>query len=707
MSINKIIITSLSLLTMTFFSACGDEDSAFSGGDNYITSFQLKQGDITLNASISSDEIVITAPETLSLTGATANIILSENARIDPNPASITDWDTNKSFVVTAHNGTKSTYNYRVEHNIVSREGDVTLLTQEDVEEFAALNPSRINGSLTIGAVTGADSVYSLEPLSGIKSVVFNLVINPTYAGSSLKGLDNLQTIGSLQIGQVKRLKSADFPKLESVMTNLIINGAWVESVNFPELKTVDKGLQIQNTDYLINISFPKLQKVIENMTVQGSWSVNRLKTINFPSLEKIGGNLNLSLWTEVTKINLPLLKNVIAFSATSLPKMESLNAPKLESVMGDMVISACNLLTDMNFTSLKTISGSIRLENVIIENLDGLKSLTSIGNELFISNMSELKSSKGLKALKSVGGRIYISNWLKLEDDIEGLSSLSQVGGDIILYQIPFKKFTGFSLSQAKQISLFGDNLTTIQEIDLSNITLSGLQLTNILTPFTLKGKDVCDYNVSWGDCNFSKIEGFKEIKNLSYSMSTSTTMEAVLNVSKISNILSVSAYGLDKVSMPNLTEVGGIFDISSSPKAVELPLLKKVGKATIDASPMKKLSMPALQTVNGDYIISSGTYNADELAEIDMPALTTVNGILNISGFSSYYGNSKLKNLDGFPALKSVIGITVSYNSSLTDFKGLKNVLPSLVASNWKVSYNAYNPSYEDMLAGKYVKP
>lgn len=174
MNINKTGIILLSLLGTILFSACSDDDSDFNGGDSYITSFQLKQGDVTLSASISQTEIVITVPENLLLSGATANVLVSENANIEPNPVSVTDWDMDQTFIVTAYNGTKSTYSYRVERNVVSREGDVILLTQADVEEFATLGLSRINGSLTVGAATGADSVYSLKPLSGLKMALMS-----------------------------------------------------------------------------------------------------------------------------------------------------------------------------------------------------------------------------------------------------------------------------------------------------------------------------------------------------------------------------------------------------------------------------------------------------------------------------------------------------------------------------------------------------
>lgn len=41
------------------------------------------------------------------------------------------------------------------------------------------------------------------------------------------------------------------------------------------------------------------------------------------------------------------------------------------------------------------------------------------------------------------------------------------------------------------------------------------------------------------------------------------------------------------------------------------------------------------------------------------------------------------------------------------MTDFSGLKNALPSLSADKWNVSGNGYNPTWEQITAGEYVKP
>lgn len=703
MNLNRIGIILLSLLGIIFFSAC-DEDDNIKGSDNYINSFQLKQGDITLNASISNDLIVFSIPDNFSLTGATPILSLSENAIIDPRPETITDWNADRTFVVTSVNGEKNTYNYHVQRNASSLEGDIVLLTQEAVEEFAAFKLSQVNGNLTIGAATGTDSVRSLKSLSGLKTIGFGLNINPTYAGKNLEGFENIEKIGSLQIGEVKQLKNVDFPKLKSIMTDLNVVRGSVKYLNFPELKNIDKGLQIQYTDTLTSMSFPKLQSVVENLNIEASWSTNNLKAINFPSLEKVGGKVNVSQWQEVTEVKFPVLKNVTTLSVLSLAKGKTVSFPQLASVY-DITVVACNVLTDMDFSSLKTVSGNFRIENINIANMGGLKALTSVAGEFYASNLSGLKSSKEM-ALKSVGGRIYISSWPLLEDNIDGLSSLNQIGGDIIISQIPFKKFSGFSLTKANKISLYG-YVTTINEIDLRNVTMTGLELSNISSPFALKGKDVCNFDVTWSDCNIASLIGFKELKSLNFSINEDAITEATLNIEKVSNNLTFSTYYLQKASLPNLKEVGGQFNLSSPPKEIELPLLAKLGSGNLMVSSMKKFSLPALKTVEGNLTIISGNYNGDELEEISMPSLTTVNGTLDVSGYSDYYGNTKLKNLNGLSALKSVKGITVAYNASLSDFSGLKNILSSITASSWSVAYNGYNPTFQNMQDGKYVKP
>jgi len=711
MKMNKIKIALLSLLATVFICSCDKDDSPFSGSDNYISSFSLTQGGVTFNAEISLNSITISAPENLSLTGATANVVLSENAGISPNPATITDWDKEQTFVVTAFNGTQNIYQYKVDRHAISKDGDIVLLNQADVEALAALQLTQINGSLTIGAAAGADSVYSLAPLAGLKTIKYGLIINATYAGESLAGLENLVKVGAFQIAQNKKLKTVSLLKLKAVMSDLIVSQSLVRTLEFHELTNIDKGLQIITLDSLVQMNFPKLKNIVENLTLQGSWSVNKLQFIDFPALEKIGGNINISNWKEVTKVNLPLLGSTTAISVTSRPSLEKLSAPKLKTILGSTNISSNKLLTDLDLSTLQNIGGDFRLENCNeLKDLNGLKALVNVGGEMFINSLSELKNIQGLKALKSVGKRCYLSNWPLLEDEtLSGLANLNNVGGELTISQIPFKKFSGFALNKVTSLGIYGNGISSIEEIDVRNIEIENtLTIQNITTNYVLKGAVICNYSLNISASNLN-MEGFKEVKNFTYNMSVKQLDHQSAGIKKVTGDLSFNGYGFDKFSMPALEEVSGKFNLTASNgmQSVELPLLKKTGIATLDVAALPSFSLPALQLVDGNCSITTGRYQSDNLSNLQMPVLTTVNGTLSLSGYSSYYFNSKLTNLNGLAALKNVKGIALSWNTGLVDLTGLKNALSSFSASNWKVSDNGYNPTYQDMLEGKYVKP
>lgn len=703
---NNIKIFFMLLLTTLFIAGCSDDDSPFSGEDHYISSFHLQQGDITLKAAISADSIIITAPENLSLSGAIADVVLSENATIDPQISTIKEWDNNQDLTVTAYNGTKKTYHYTVKRGVVSRDGDIILLTQEDVETLAALGLSQINGSLTIGSSTGTDSVFSLVPLAGLKTIVFDLMINPTYAGVDLAGLENLERIGSLKIDQVKSLKTAEFTKLNTVISNLVVNQTMLRTLKFPELAKVDRSLQILSTDSLTAMEFPKLASVIEGMTIQAGWGENKLTSINFPSLAKVGGNINISQWKEVKSVNFPLLTSATAISVTSLTKMETFVAPKLQSVLGNFTFSYNLLLTTLDVSSLQKVSGGLRLENISIETLNGLKSLTSVDGEFFISDVKELKNIEGLKSLKSIGGRMYLSNWPALEDaTLQGLSSINNIGGEVIISQVPFKKFSGFALTKISSLGIYGNGLSSIEEIDVSKIEIEkSLTISTISTAFKLKGKDVFAGKLIV-DGSSLNLEGFKEVGDFSYNMSTKQNKTETVSIKKVNGDLTLNIYNFDTFSMPNLEEIGGKFNIAVSGKMeILFPALKKSGAMDVNVTPMDMVSFPSLQLVDGDCKIVTANY-LGSISEIKMPALKKITGILNLSGYSNWYANTNMTNLDGFSALTEVKGVKIEYNEALVNFAGLKNAVNSLTATEWSVSDNAYNPTFDDMKAGKWI--
>ena len=115
---------------ISLLAGCDDEDSAFSGSENYITSFSLKlQDGKTYAATITEDELTLSVPEGVSVQGAKAEVLCSELATITPDPSNITDWEGNQTLTVTSYNGKERTYHYSLSRTLIVGEGDVLLET--------------------------------------------------------------------------------------------------------------------------------------------------------------------------------------------------------------------------------------------------------------------------------------------------------------------------------------------------------------------------------------------------------------------------------------------------------------------------------------------------------------------------------------------------------------------------------------------------
>jgi len=409
----------LSIVILLIILAGCHKDNLFQGKDNDIASFQLKKNDLVLSASIIQDSIVIQAPGNVSLAGATATILLSEHARISPDPASVTDWEKTQQFTVTSYNGATRTYAYVFQRTLISKDGDITLTTQADVEALAKLGVNRINGSLTVGKTTGSDSVYTLEPLKGLRAITGDLILNPTFAGTDLKGLDSLTSVGAFLIGKdlsfyepgpPMNLKTLSLPHLKQVITNMVINGVGITTLDCPELTTIGLGLQVIYVDDLTKVEFPKLESVLQSITMQGNFMPNALQSVSFPALTSVGGDIYMVQWSNLEIVSFPALTSAGSFNILGETTLTTLAAPKLATIATNIDLSYNTSLTSLDLTALSRIGGSLRMENVSsLVNFDGLHNLTDIAGDLTIASNPLVKNLNALNKLKTVGGNLIL----------------------------------------------------------------------------------------------------------------------------------------------------------------------------------------------------------------------------------------------------------------------------------------------------------
>lgn len=200
---NKIYHFILFCFATLCLAACSDDDpevSGIDGKDHFISEFALTVDGITYQAMIVGDKITIEIPYNASLKGATVEYALCEGASINPNPSTIEDWENEWKFVVTSKMQDSKVYSYTYQYADIEQSGSVVLATQAEVDNFAKTGINKIEGSLTIGTADG-EEITNLDGLANLKQISNSLVINPSYKGADLTGLDNLEQLGSFKLG--------------------------------------------------------------------------------------------------------------------------------------------------------------------------------------------------------------------------------------------------------------------------------------------------------------------------------------------------------------------------------------------------------------------------------------------------------------------------------------------------------------------------
>ncbi len=703
MNIHQLKYLLAGVIIAFLWNGCKDDEEFFTGTDNFITAFSLTQDGTTYDASFYSDSIIVTVPDGVSLKGATVAYSLSEHASIIPVPDSISNWNNEMLFAVTSYNGKQQTYKYTINRSSIDAKGTVILATQEEVDAFGATGITAIKGSLIIGRTAGTDSITSLSALYMLEEIGYNLIIKPTYAGKEFTGFDALETIGGeINIESVMTLETISFPALKTVGSITIEDGDRENniSVSFPKLSTATGDVSIEEP--LSSANFSGLKSVGGTFKLYDSYSKGELPGISLPLLEQAGA-LYIGRFTRLTKLQLPALKTTGDFYLYYLPDLNVLYCPDLQETTGTLTLPSTSSLTELELPKLQK-AGGISLTALYTVSVPSLTEVT--GDLSFKSMYSE--NLDFLSALTTVGGTLSINDPLNLKT-FTAPSSLESIG---------VLNFYGSSTSLPEEINVKGLKLEelAIGRAALINTKIIGDDEFN--GTLTISSKD--SYSAS-GTITFPELEGFSTVDSL--SLGSNISYMPVMNVKGIRKIkkgLHVPNNNLNEFYMPDLEEVGGDFIINqmnrSTQETIEIPNLKTVAgnfDVFINSEDTKTLSFPALESVAGDFSLSTGydlgyTWYADRsLTSALFPSLKTIEGKLTLTSYPGYsYLNKLMENLDGFSSLTSVSGIEITNQAALVSYEGLKNALSSFSAGDWYVSNNAYNPSYDDLNAGKWTQ-
>lgn len=692
----------LMLAGVILFAACDDDGDSFEGKDNYITSFSLVQGTITLEASIAEGVITVKAPDNLTLAGAKANVKLSENAKISPDPASITNWDEEVQFTITSYNGTKASYKYTVDRQSIDDANTIVLETQAEVDAFGARGITSIGGNLVIGRPVGLDSIRSLAPLAQLKNVGYSLIIYPTYASASLTGLDNLENIGNtLQIEDVKYLTSASLPKLKTV-GGISIRNSLIQIANFPELTAVNQTLSLECP--LGEVRMPNLVSVkgaLHLSTTSNSKAI--MKQISLPKLEELG-DLNIYYFQNLTKIDFPVLKTMRSNNFLLPTLLGYMNFPKLETITGTFTVPNASPLSEVSFPSLVSADGIV-IDGKKVRVLDFPK-LTSVTQKLMIQNIPTSDIDKAFPVLTKVEGELQLRELANLKE-LKLPAQLKTIG----------------------KLSLYNRTSTPISEINIKGINLGELSLmanasrgTKLIGDAVYHGTlSIITDGATSPYPTFPTLDGFSEVDSLSFGTYISYMTDLnIKGIKKINKGLTIPNNSLISISISDLEEVGGSFTLNTfnntimTDETLDVPSLKSIGgdlSIAMNSVSIRTLKFSNLSSVGKNFTIGTGYSDMwsgnREFSSLLFPALKTIGNNMKIFVDTYSNKNTTLKNLDGFAALENVKGITVENQTALVSYEGLKKAMSSFPANSWITNGNSYNPTYDDLKAGKWVKP
>ncbi len=671
---------------VSLFAGCDKEESPFEGSDAHILSFSLTTTDgVKYSASIDAGNILVTVPSGTSLSGASVEYDLCENASINPDPASISDWNSEYLFRVEAYNGGYESYRYSVRYTENVENETIVFTTQAEMDAFASSGTTIVNGSVIIGAekepVSQYDTIKNIDALASLKEIGANLVIRGTYKGSSVDGLASLEKVGGLYVGRedekcpLEKGFDLSLPNLVSA-TDIIVVSDSVARISFPSLATVNNKFYV-NSKSVEEIEAGALQECLGDVTIEGKsqgsssssgTSVNqKLAELSFPALKTVYGNLSVNNIWSLSNADFPLLSEVKgSLSLTYLYGLKELELPSLQMTGGDMEITSNDAMVSFSAPLLKG-AGSL--------------SVASSGSSYI--NLTDI----ALGSIEEVNGDFSIKY-----ASMENLSfpDLKKIAGKLELSTFYFLETLSFdSLEECGELSI--TSVANVRELDFSKVPQTGaITLSGCTGLVQMKSPKVVTGNLS--------------ITNAS-SNAENMFLTEMPGLDTVRGTLRITAANFTEIEIPHIKSIG-TFSHTSGTKllALRLPDTDTIGTLTLsNLTALTTFEAPVLRCTN-----SFSMSNLQKIEHVDVPLLESAGTLFRFYGGGSSLtaSRSTVTKLDWFSSLKKAEKAEIRYCGNLTDFTGLSSLANNLSdESAWVVNGNKYNPTLADMKNGKYV--
>ena len=574
------------------------------------------------------------------------------------------------------------------------------IFTDKDVlaEDFTGLESLKIiRGNLSIGG-TEVDGVSSLKGLEGVEEITGDIQFSYERF-TSFEGLNNLQRLGGGIILEDNAIESFDgLEKLEVIEGQIIALNNRINNV---------KGLRSLQTAGGINISDEPLSSLdgLEQLRqVNGSLGFNSTRitsVIPLQGIEHIAGNLSLVGNSDLTECCIiPLLLErvkgevIIENNAPACNSLEAIAKNCDEPVAGvDCSQEEVVLTTQAEVDAFNCISvGSLVIRSLsnsddIISNLDSLRSLVTIQNDLLIGN-SKLSNLEGLNNVETIGGDFTISGEGSLQgldqlksiggyflvdnadlDNFVGLESLESIGGDLAFYDYAVDNFEGLSNLKTigGSIGIFdGDDISFVGLSALKSVggfEISDVSINNFIGLSSLK-KINGSINAGNTEDNIASFEGLENVKeitgNINLAFGNIESWQGLRNLRRIGGNVTIEEQRFETFEgLEKLKEIGGrLYLLRNGVESLQaFKSLQSVGGILIEAEPLTSLDgLEQLRRVNGDFVLFATQVND----------ITAIQNVESIAGNLRFTSNNQLSECCIIPSLLERVEGEVVLNSN-----------------------------------------
>ncbi len=361
--------------------------------------------------------------------------------------------------------------------------------------------------------------------------------------------------------------------------------------------------------------------------------------------------------------------------------------------IEGDVTINGT--ITDVSgFSNVHIISGDLYLEGNIADDLSGFASLTTIGGNFTLKNMTNTTSISDFSNITSLGGNFEVNNLdqlteISIFDQIADVSSIT-ITGNAMLSTITFDELQ--TMSSSFVIS-FNGSLSAISVPKLTQVS-GEFRMTNNgggMTGLTLPLLE------STGNFRINDMNGLQSIN-----------VPELLTVTGSFNVGSCAA--LTTLTLPKLTSIDNNTSIDNCTQLTTInttSLSTVSGNFSMDDLAISSLSfLQNVTSIGGELLIRdminlSNLQGLDELTTLGSFSLNDCDLVPNLEGFPklaitsinslSIGENELITTLDNsfIASLTSITTLGISFNGNLVEIDALQNVV-SLTGSNSTIRDN-----------------